>query len=217
MREQPDSPASPAAIRTDNKKYRDLSRRISRRIFCILACSCNIRQQRHKPDSHQVPDGERILGLFFITAQYLVLVKRHRNDQNSALLELIEQLLQRLPARGSRANNTVERRLFRPALHAVTGNRRAEAVPDVPTIAESGVTGYAATNWYGLLAPAKTPPAIVDRLNAEINRVLPSLRERYAELGTELVGGSPAEFRTFIASELDKWARVVKASGAKPE
>ena len=84
-------------------------------------------------------------------------------------------------------------------------------------MAESGLPGYTVTGWFGLLAPAKTPPAIVERLNAEINRVLPSLRERYAELGTELVGGTPGEFSTFIGTELAKWAKVVKASGAKPD
>jgi len=100
---------------------------------------------------------------------------------------------------------------------AVTGPKRATIAPEIPTVAEAGLPGYVVTGWFGLLAPAQAPPAIVERLNAEINRVLPSLRERYAELGTELVGGSPAEFGEFIKSELAKWARVVKASGAKAE
>jgi tripartite-type tricarboxylate transporter receptor subunit TctC len=100
---------------------------------------------------------------------------------------------------------------------AVTGPKRASIAPEIPTVAEAGLPGYVVTGWFGLLAPAQTPPAIVERLNAEVNRVLPSLRERYAELGTELVGGTPREFGAFIKSELAKWAQVVKASGAKPE
>ena len=100
---------------------------------------------------------------------------------------------------------------------AVTGPKRASIAPEIPTVAEAGLPGYVVTGWFGLLAPAQTPPAIVERLNAEINRVLPSLRERYAELGTELVGGTSREFGTFIKSELAKWAQVVKASGARPE
>jgi len=100
---------------------------------------------------------------------------------------------------------------------AVTGPRRASIAPEIPTVVEAGLPGYVVTGWFGLLAPAKTPPAVVERLNAEINRVLPSLRERYAELGTELVGGTPGEFGAFIKTELAKWAQVVKASGAKPD
>ena len=100
---------------------------------------------------------------------------------------------------------------------AVTGPKRATIAPEIPTVAEAGLPGYVVTGWFGLLAPAHAPPAIVERLNAEINRVLPSLRDRYAELGTELVGGTPAEFGAFIKSELAKWAQVVKASGARPE
>jgi tripartite-type tricarboxylate transporter receptor subunit TctC len=100
---------------------------------------------------------------------------------------------------------------------AVTGPKRAAMAPDVPTVVEAGLPGYVVTGWFGLLAPAKTPPAIIERLNAEINRVLPSLRERYAELGTELVGGSSRDFGTFIKSELAKWTQVVKVSGAKPD
>ena len=73
------------------------------------------------------------------------------------------------------------------------------------------------TGWYGLLAPVKTPPAIVARLNAEANRVLPSLKERYAELGSEIVGGTPAAFAEFLASDAAKWAKVVKTSGARAD
>ncbi len=100
---------------------------------------------------------------------------------------------------------------------AVTGPKRASMAPEIPTVVEAGLPGYVVTGWFGLLAPATTPPAIVERLNAEINRVLPSLRDRYAELGTELVGGTSREFGAFIKSELAKWAQVVKVSGAKAD
>ena len=102
---------------------------------------------------------------------------------------------------------------------AVTGNRRAEAVPDVPTIAESGVTGYAATNWYGLLAPAKTPPAVIDRINREMTAALkaPEVVEGLRSRGIDSAPNSPAEFSAFIRAEAVKWRPVVLQSGIKPD
>jgi tripartite-type tricarboxylate transporter receptor subunit TctC len=100
---------------------------------------------------------------------------------------------------------------------AVTGGKRTPIAPDIPTIAESGVPGYEVTGWYGLAAPAKTPPAVIARLNTTINRVLPELRERYATLGMDLGGGTAEAFGALLKSERDKWARVVKLSGAKVE
>jgi tripartite-type tricarboxylate transporter receptor subunit TctC len=98
---------------------------------------------------------------------------------------------------------------------AVTGAKRSPAAPDIPTIAESGVAGFVVTGWYGMSAPAKTPRSVVQRLNTTINRVLPELQDRYTALGMELAGGTPEEFGAFLKSELEKWARVVKLSGAK--
>ena len=100
---------------------------------------------------------------------------------------------------------------------AVTGPRRSPMAPEIPTVGEEGLPGFEVTGWYGLLAPVKTPPAIVARLNAEANRVLPSLKERYAELGSEIVGGTPAAFAEFLASDAAKWAKVVKTSGARAD
>jgi tripartite-type tricarboxylate transporter receptor subunit TctC len=100
---------------------------------------------------------------------------------------------------------------------AVTGGKRTPIAPNIPTIAESGVPGYEVTGWYGLAAPAKTPPAVIARLNTTINRVLPELRERYATLGMDLGGGTAEAFGALLKSERDKWARVVKLSGAKVE
>jgi len=102
---------------------------------------------------------------------------------------------------------------------AVTGAKRSPAVPDVPTIAESGFPGFAATAWYGVLASAKTPRAIVTRLHGEILRALaqPDVKQRLESVGFEIVGSTPEQFGEYIKTELRKWDKVVKASGAKPE
>jgi tripartite-type tricarboxylate transporter receptor subunit TctC len=100
---------------------------------------------------------------------------------------------------------------------AVTGAKRTPLAPDIPTIHEAGVTGYEVVGWYGLAAPAKTPKAVIDKLNAAVNRVLPDTRERYAALGMDLAGGSASDFDALLRNERDKWAKVVKMSGAKVE
>jgi tripartite-type tricarboxylate transporter receptor subunit TctC len=102
---------------------------------------------------------------------------------------------------------------------AVTSAKRSEALPEVPTIAESGLPGYDSVQWYGVLAPAGTPREIVARLHAEIARALraPDVRERLAADGAEPVGSSPEEFAAFIKSEIDKWARVASAAGIRAE
>jgi len=101
---------------------------------------------------------------------------------------------------------------------AVTSPKRAPALPDVPTIAESGLPGFEATSWFGVVAPAATPAAIVSKLNAEIDKWLrmPETKEQLLAQGAaDAVGGTPEQFAAFIRGETDKWAKVVKASGAK--
>ena len=102
---------------------------------------------------------------------------------------------------------------------AQTGEKRSAALPDVPTIAESGFPNFEATAWYGVHAPAKTPKAIVNRLNAEIVKALklPDVKERLSGLGFEIAASTPEAYGKYIRSEITKWAKVVKASGAKPE
>ena len=102
---------------------------------------------------------------------------------------------------------------------AVTTSKRSALLPNVPTIAESGVKGYEVLSWNGIAAPAGTPEAIVERLHAEAVRALrdPKVQQRLAEQGAEAVGSSPAEYDAFIRSETEKWARVIKESGAKVE
>jgi tripartite-type tricarboxylate transporter receptor subunit TctC len=102
---------------------------------------------------------------------------------------------------------------------AVTTARRSAAVPDLPTMAEAGVPGFDISTWYGLWAPRGTPREIVERLATDTARILklPEVRERYAALGAEPVGSGPDEFAAFCRSELAKWARVVKESGARAD
>jgi len=101
---------------------------------------------------------------------------------------------------------------------AVTTAARSEVVPDLPTVADF-VPGYEASAWYGLGVPKGTPDDIVEKLNKEINAVLGEAKPkaRFAELGASVIAGSPAEFGTLVADETEKWAKVVKFSGAKPD
>jgi tripartite-type tricarboxylate transporter receptor subunit TctC len=101
---------------------------------------------------------------------------------------------------------------------AVTGATRWEGLPDIPTMGDF-VSGYEASSLFGLGAPKQTPAAIIDRLNREINAALddPKLKTRLIELGGTLLAGSPADFGKLIAEETEKWGKVVKFSGAKPE
>lgn len=102
---------------------------------------------------------------------------------------------------------------------AVSGPTRLAALPDVPTVAEAGVPGYAAMQWYGLVVPAGTPAAIVARLNAEVTRVLhtPDMKEKLAADGAEPVGSTPAEFARLIRDELEKWTKVARAAGIEAQ
>jgi tripartite-type tricarboxylate transporter receptor subunit TctC len=99
----------------------------------------------------------------------------------------------------------------------VSGARRSDALPDVPTIAEAGVPGYEASTWNGIVGPIGIPAAIVARLNSEINKAIvsPTVRERFAAVGAEPAPGSPEQFGSLIRKEHVKWAEVVKRSGAK--
>ena len=102
---------------------------------------------------------------------------------------------------------------------AITTATRYGGLPDLPTIAEAGVPGYEASSWFGVVVPAGTPREIITRLNAEVNRALnlPDMRERFAEQGATPAPGTPEDFGAWIRSEIAKWAKVVKASGAKAE
>ena len=102
---------------------------------------------------------------------------------------------------------------------AVTGERRSPAFPDLPTVAEAGVPGYAAPTWTGVIAPAGTPKPIIDRLNAAANTALQSdaFKSKIAQIGDDVAGGTPDEFAALIASEYKKWGDVIQRAGIKLE
>jgi len=98
-----------------------------------------------------------------------------------------------------------------------TGTKRSALTPDVPTIAEAGVPGYEATIWLGVMAPAGTPKEIVEKLNGEINKIInrPDVKEAWAKQGAVPMVMSPPEFDKYLRADIEKWANVVKVSGAK--
>jgi len=134
-----------------------------------------------------------------------------------ALAELIGGQVQALFSIALAATPHVKAGRVRPL--AITSARRSPVAPGLPTVAELGFPGFEVTGWFGWLAPAKTPRAIVTRLNAEIVGVLnaPDVRERLLSQSTEPVGNSAQEFAAFIRSEHDKWARLIRETGIRAE
>jgi tripartite-type tricarboxylate transporter receptor subunit TctC len=102
---------------------------------------------------------------------------------------------------------------------AVTSERRSPMAPEIPTLAESGVPGYEASPWYGLLVPAGTPAAIVSRLHSESVKALrqPDVKERFGATDMEPIGSAPEQFGAYVRDEIAKWGKVVKATGLRPE
>jgi tripartite-type tricarboxylate transporter receptor subunit TctC len=102
---------------------------------------------------------------------------------------------------------------------AVSTRERAPALPDVPTAIESGIKDYEAIGWFGLLAPAGTPPLVVQQLSAEIAKIMssPVMRERAAQEGATPIGNTPAEFERFVHGEIAKWTRIIQQTGIKLE
>jgi len=101
----------------------------------------------------------------------------------------------------------------------VSGARRSPAAPDLPTIAEAGIPGYESTNWYGIAAPARTPRAILLKMNAEIGRIImaPDVKAKLLTIGMESESSTPEQFDAFLRNEVAKWAKVIKATGLKIE
>jgi tripartite-type tricarboxylate transporter receptor subunit TctC len=96
-----------------------------------------------------------------------------------------------------------------------SASKRSSVLPDLPTIAEAGVPGYESTIWLGIMAPAGTPKPVVDKLNAEINKVIgkPEVRAAWDKQGAVALTMTPAQFDTYLRKDIDKWAGVVKAAG----
>jgi tripartite-type tricarboxylate transporter receptor subunit TctC len=101
----------------------------------------------------------------------------------------------------------------------VPGAKRSSALPDVPTFQESGLAGFDVSSWTGIFAPAKTPPAIISKLQRELSAVLqsPFVKERYATLGIEPVGNSPEEFGAQVRDDLARWREVVRTANVRLE
>ena len=100
---------------------------------------------------------------------------------------------------------------------AVTSTRRYAPVPELPTMIEEGFAGFDSTAWFGLMAPAGTPPDIIEKLHRESVRILalPDVRKRFEDLGIEVIGNTPAEFAAVIAAETPQWAKVIRDAGIK--
>ena len=134
-----------------------------------------------------------------------------------AMIDTISGQMQMMFATMPAAMPHVKTGRVRPV--AVTTTKRSRTLPQLPTIAETGIKDFEAATWYGVLVPARTPRAVIERLHGEIVRILavPETHERLAAQGFEPVGGTPEAFAAYIKSEIAKWGKVIRAAGIKAE
>jgi tripartite-type tricarboxylate transporter receptor subunit TctC len=102
---------------------------------------------------------------------------------------------------------------------AISSLKRSSVVPDMPTVSESGLPGFDSWNYFGIFGPANLPPAVVQKVNAEMNRIMgdPAVKERFRTLGFEITGGTPQQFAAVVKSEAERWSKVIREAHVKPE
>ena len=154
--------------------------------------------------------------LFKMMAGVDIVAVPYRGGEGAALPDLISGQVQVMF--GAMASSLGYVRSGKLRALAVTSATRHDALPDIPTLGEF-LPGYEARGWYGIVAPRGTPIAIVETLNKEINTALtdPNMRKRLTDLGVAVFAGSPADFAKFIVDETNKWAKVIKFAGIKPQ
>jgi tripartite-type tricarboxylate transporter receptor subunit TctC len=141
---------------------------------------------------------------------------RFKSNPN-AMTEVVAGRVQSMFTDIAAASAQIKAGTLRPI--AVTSKQRSALLPDLPTVAETAVTDYDLSGWIALFAPAGTPKPIVDKLNAEVTRILtsPDVRTRLLDLGAEPSPMPVAEFTTWVQQEVTKWTRLVKEAGIQPE
>ena len=162
--------------------------------------------------------ADHLAGELFKTLAGVKMVHVPYKGGAPAMLDLVGGNVQLIFSTVSTARGMIEARRVRPV--AIAGSRRFELMPQLPTVAEAGLSGFATDNWYGVFAPAGTPAPIVNRLHAEVIKALAAadLKQQLLELGIVATSSaSPAAFGNYIAEETAKWAKVIRAAGIKAE
>lgn len=162
--------------------------------------------------------ADHLAGELFNTIAGVKMVHVPYKGGAPALLDLLGGNIQLIFSTVSSAKGVIDAKRVRTI--AIAGSQRFELMPDLPTVAEAGLKGFATDNWYGVFAPAGTPVAIINRLHAEVVKALtaPDLKKQLLDLGIVTTSSaSPAAFTSYIASETAKWAKITKAAGIKGE
>lgn len=160
--------------------------------------------------------ADHLAGELFNTIAGVKMVHVPYKGGAPAILDIVAGNIQLIFSTVSTAKGMIDAKRVRTV--AIAGSRRFELMPDLPTVAEAGLPGFATDNWYGVFAPAGTPAAIISRLHAEIGKALasPDVKKQLLDLGIiTTASASPAEFGTYIRGETAKWAKIVRAAGIK--
>jgi tripartite-type tricarboxylate transporter receptor subunit TctC len=162
--------------------------------------------------------ADHLAGELFNTLAAVKMVHVPYKGGAPAMLDLVAGNVQLIFSTVSTARGMIDAGKVRAV--AIAGSQRFELMPDLPTVAQAGVTGFATDNWYGVFAPAGTPGAIIERLHAETIKALaaPDLKKQLLDLGIVATGSpSPSAFAQYIANETAKWAKVIRAAGIRAD